>query len=57
MYNGSIEGWERQYKLKSPRKIPNILTNFINELKNICKVFERKVIKLIDFDYAKFKVS
>ena len=26
MYNGSIEGWERQYKLKSPRKIPNILT-------------------------------
>ena len=38
MYNGSIEGWERQYKLK----IPDILTNFINEFKNICKVFKTK---------------
>lgn len=39
MYGGSINGWERQYNLKSPEKVPTILTNFINEFKNICEVF------------------
>ena len=40
MYNGTIEGWEKEYKLLKPKEIPIILTNFINEFQSICKVFE-----------------
>lgn len=40
MYNGGISGWEKDFGLRKPKQVPVLITNFINEFQNICKVFE-----------------
>lgn len=40
MYGGCLSGWEKENGLKKPKKVPVLITNFIEEFKNICKEFE-----------------
>ncbi len=53
MYGGTVEGWEKQYNLRSPKQRPIIITNFIEEFKNICEEMKRQNSHIEDMTKSK----